>query len=356
MRYAERLQALKHAVRDEGLEALIVVSKVNRQYLSGFTGSAGVLVVTARSARLFVDDRYTLRARDESFVSVAHSRRLPVYLDTLKGRVGVEDTISLREFHRLKKQVRGVRWVVTRSLVEQVRMVKEAGELRLIARGSTIIDAAFQAVVTLLKDRRRGRGVTELEIAHLIDSFGRSHGAEGLAFDSIVAWGAHAAAPHHLPSTTAVGTHNFLLLDFGMKVGGYHSDFTRTLFVGTPTKRHEQVYAAVLEAQERALAAVRVDGTAHEVDGAARLSLASHSLDQYFTHFCGHGVGLEIHELPNFSPDSEDVLREGVVATVEPGVYIPGKFGIRIEDMVVVRNKPKILSKIPKDFERMIIR
>ncbi len=200
--------------------------------------------------------------------------------------------------------------------------------------------------------------MTEASIALEIERMAKKLGADALAFDPIVAWGENAAAPHHLSGKTRIGRNNFLLLDFGVKIGDYHSDFTRTLFVGKkPNRKQEIVYNTVLEAQERAIAKVHVGQKASGVDAAARELIASRKFGKYFTHNTGHGVGLEIHELPNFAKDSEDILKTGMIVTVEPGIYIEKWGGVRIEDMVVVgKSGGNALSKIPKDLQAMIIR
>ena len=207
-------------------------------------------------------------------------------------------------------------------------------------------------------------GVTEIELAYELEKYGKKNGAEALAFEPIVAFGKNAAAPHHLSSGQKIGSstgsgrsrNNFLLLDFGMKIAGYHTDFTRTLFLGRPNKKQEAVYNIVLRAQQRMIAQARAGVPAKLVDSAGRDYIAQMGYGDNYTHNGGHGVGLEIHEPPNFSPKSEDVLQENMVVTAEPGIYLEGEFGVRIEDMVRVTSRgPQVLSKIGKRFKEMII-
>ncbi|MDP4001111.1 MAG: aminopeptidase P family protein [bacterium] len=335
---------------NQKLDAFLVMTRINRQYLSGFTGSAGYLFITPKFARLYVDSRYLLRAKKETEFAVFHLDKLLPQINKLK-KIGIEDRISLAEFKSLKK-FKGVTWVATTDVVEKLRAEKTASEIKLLDKGSFIIDTTFRSIQKLLKKKK---SITEIEIAQLIERFGKSHGAEGLAFDSIVAWGANAAIPHHFSSSQKIGNNNFLLLDFGMKVGDMHSDFTRTLFIGKPSGVQKKIYHTVLEAQERAIGKIEIGQKAANVDKEARDFIESQKYGKYFTHNTGHGVGMEIHELPNFSEKSRDVLQKNMVVTVEPGIYLPKKGGVRIEDMVLVGSESKIFSTIPKDFNDMLI-
>jgi Xaa-Pro aminopeptidase len=347
------IKKLQEYLKDHKLDAFLVLTKVNRQYLSGFTGSAGVLLVTKKDVNLFVDSRYTHRAKRETKFKVSALTRIISSLKKLK-RIGIEDRISLHEFQSIKKFRRGAKVIVTEDVIENIRASKTKDELNLIAKGSRIIDTAFEAIKRLVRQKRK-KSLTEIEIAQLIERHGKSKGAEALAFDSIVAWGANAASPHHFASNQKIGRNNFLLLDFGMKVDRMHTDFTRTLFIGNPSKEQEKIYQTVLEAQKRAIEKIKVGVKASMIDHAARSHIKKNNFGKYFTHNTGHGVGLEIHEKPNFSQKSQDILLEGMVVTVEPGIYLPKKGGVRIEDMILVRKNPKIFSKIPKDFKNMII-
>lgn len=346
------------------LEAFLVTTKYNRFYLSGFTGSKGSLLITRTDVTLFVDPRYFLRAKKETRIPIKSDELLKIHLRKFK-KVVVEDQITLREYDDLNRMF-GRKLLVLGRIVEELRSGKTKQEIMLIQKGSRIIDKTFERVKGMIKGKK---GIAEIEIVHQIEKLGKSLGAEAVAFDPIVAFGPNAAAPHHSSSTQKIGKNNFLLLDFGFKVNGYHSDFTRTLFVGKPNNYQERIYNAVLNAQLKALNSVKIGVQASDVHKTAVEEFAKQKLDKYFTHNTGHGVGLEIHELPslastsnasrggpNFSAKSEDVLDKNMVVTVEPGLYFPGKFGVRIEDMVLVADKPKVFSKVPKDFKSMIIR
>jgi Xaa-Pro aminopeptidase len=348
---SKSLSGLRSFLKSEKLDAFLVLTKTNRQYLSGFTGSSGTLVISRHSAALFVDGRYTLRAKRESQVPIRSLGTIVENINKHKIRkIGVEDRITLSQFKFLKKQLPGKQWKVTHDWTENLRTGKNSEELANISKGSQLIDKAFRMVLKLA----RRKNITESEIAHQIEKFGKARGA-ALAFDPIVAWGANAASPHHFSSNTKLGKNNFLLLDFGYKVNGYHSDFTRTIFLGKPGSLHEKVYETVLAAQLAAISRVKIGQRASNVDNAARSLIDEEGFGQNFTHSTGHGVGLEIHELPNFSAHTTDVLRKNSVVTVEPGIYLPGKFGVRIEDMILVGERPAIFSKISKSFKDMII-
>lgn len=348
-----RIQKVQEKIAELGLQAFFILSKTNRFYLSGFTGSKGILVVTQKSAQLFVDDRYYLRAKKESDVSVQNLKNLGTYLVKNKFRkVAIEDSTTLYDFQKLEKLLPKSKWEITSDLVEDVRAQKTATELNYIRKGSKIIDATFLHIRKLLVSKKN---FTEIDIAQEIERFGKKLGADELAFDSIVAFGPNAAIPHHATSTKKIGKNNFLLLDFGFKILGYHSDFTRTLFIGKLNKIQEKTYNMVLNAQLLGLKSVKIGKKAEDVHETVFNYFKQKKNSRYFTHNTGHGVGLEIHESPNFAFGSRDKLLKNSVITVEPGVYLPYKFGVRIEDMVLVKEKPEIFSKAPKDLQDMII-
>src|SRR3989344_2321267 len=298
------------------LDAFLVYTKINRQYLSGFTGSSGILLITKKDMHLFVDGRYALRAKKETKVPVHPWKNVIYFVKSKKlKRLGIEDNVTLKDFYYLKKFIRNVSWIVTREAIEQIRAVKTDEEIKYLTQGSLVIDKVFLKLKALLGRRRN---VTETELSLEIVSAGKQLGAEDVSFDPIVAFGPNAAIPHHLSSNTKIGKNNFLLLDYGFKVNGYHSDFTRTLFLGKPTAFHRKIYEIVLEAQNKSIAVTSVGAKASDVDFAARDFIRSMKYGTYYPHNGGHGVGLEIHELPNFSINSSDILKEDMVVTVEP--------------------------------------
>ena len=226
-------------------------------------------------------------------------------------------------------------------------------KLRAINNGSLIIDKIFLQIVELIKSKQR---LTEIQIANFIKRLAKNYGASGIAFPSIVSFGASAAEIHHSPTKRQIEKNNFLMLDYGVKVSGFCSDFTRTLFVGKPTKYQEKIYNIVLKAQLAAIKKVKINAKAKIIDKSARSVIESAGFGKYYTHGTGHGVGKKIHEAPSFKPNSEDRVPKNSIVTIEPGIYLPNKFGVRIEDMILVKSKLGIFSKIPKDFESMIVK
>jgi len=351
--YERRVKMVRDFLRANKLRAFLVMTEANRFYMSGFFGSAGSVLITSRKAQLFVDGRYTLMAKRDSALPVLDISELPSKI--VKGRPGtvaVEDQISLRDLKQLKKVHKGLKWKEAGGVLEQMREQKNRAELKNIKTGSDLIDRAFYMIKEIV---RQCGDLTELAIAQAIEKFGRENGALRVAFEPIVAWGKNSAMPHHKSSTQKIGNNNFLLLDFGFTFGGYQSDFTRTLFIGRPSSWQRDIYESVLEAQVRAVDKVRIGERASIIDATARTSLKNNSYSKFYTHNTGHGVGLQIHESPNLAMDSMDKLVENSVVTVEPGVYLPNKGGVRIEDMVLVAKRPKVFSKVPKNWEEMVV-
>jgi Xaa-Pro aminopeptidase len=226
-------------------------------------------------------------------------------------------------------------------------------KLQAIQKGSQIIDKIFWELLKLLKTQKN---LTEQTIASRIKKLGKNMGAKGMAFSPIVSFGKNSVEIHHKPNKTKIGKNNFLMLDFGVKVNGFCSDFTRTLFIGQPNSYQEKIYNIVLKAQEKGIQKVAIGKFGDEVDYASRHIINQAGFGKFYVHGTGHGVGKKIHETPNFKPSSGNIITKNQVVTVEPGIYLPRKFGVRIEDMILVSKKPKILSKIPKDFKSMIVK
>src|SRR3989338_1848370 len=228
-------------------------------------------------------------------------------------------------------------------------------KLKSITKGSQIMDQIFWELLKLLNS---GQPATELSLAQFIKKRAKQLGASGLAFPPIVSFGPNSAEIHHKPNKTRIGKNNFLMLDYGVKVNGYCSDFTRTLFLGRPQKIHEKIYNTVLRAQLAGLKLIKPEAECFRIDLAAREVIIEAGFGRHYNHHTGHAVGKKIHEPPSFSATSPSTLsasRSPLIMTVEPGIYLPGRFGVRIEDMVLVSNKPKIFSKVPKDFKSMIV-
>jgi Xaa-Pro aminopeptidase len=349
MNYPRRQKKLAGCLDKHHLDALLVTHLPSIRYLCGFTGSSAALLLSPQASILFTDGRYTSQAAKEvKHAKVAIRRTAPVQsaaewmgenrkkLGLRSGKpfnLGIEaEHLSAASHHRLGQALpSGCKIRKTSMLVENIRAVKDENEIeRLRAAvwlGSRLFDVALSAI---------SAGRKETQVAAELEYAARLEGAEGMSFPSIVASGKRSALPHGVASMAEIPSRGFVVCDFGVILSGYCSDMTRTVHVGRPTMEARRVYESVLAAQLAAIATVRDGVCAHEVDEAARKLLQKRGLGPYFTHSTGHGVGLEIHEAPRIAAVQTETLRAGMVITIEPGVYIPGNFGVRIEDMVVV--------------------
>ena len=339
------------------LDALIVGSLTNVRYLMGFTGSnASVLLYRDGRAKLFTDPRYTVQAGQQATCRVRIVRGpLTKALLAEIARSGVkkigfeQDRLTVAEFEALRKDlpVRAALIPVTGS-IEKLRMVKDAGEIALIRKSVWINSSALDAALQWFQV-----GMSEADLAAEIDYRSRRLGAEGPSFDTIVAAGERAALPHAHPGAAPIG-HGILLIDMGAFHHGYASDMTRMAYVGKADARYRRAYGAVLDAQLAAIDAVRAGAKTSAVDRAARQTLKGHGLEREFIHSTGHGLGLEIHEPPRIGRKDETKLEAGMAITIEPGVYIEGWGGIRIEDTVLVtENGCEILTPTGKELREL---
>ncbi len=343
MDHRGRIGRVRNDLSSRALDALLVTHLANVRYLCGFTGSAGVLLLGGHSAVFFTDGRYTVQAREEvqgARVVIARKPPLDAAAEWLsretgsKTRVlGIEsEHISVASKVRLSAVVgKRVRLKPIANLVERLRMVKDSDELRLIREAVVLGAKLFDTVLASARP-----GVRESEVAAEMEHAGRQWGAEGMSFETIIASGPRSALPHGRASNRPLPRNGFVVCDFGVILAGYCSDMTRTVYVGRPSRAARRFYQAVREAQLAGIAAVRPGIPVGEVDRATRAVLKRAGLGRYFTHSTGHGVGLEIHEPPRVAAAQADVLQPGMVITIEPGAYVPGKWGVRIEDMVVV--------------------
>lgn len=360
MNYHGRQTGLQTALGQNRLDALLVTHLPNLRYLCGFTGSAGVLLVTETSRAFFSDGRYAIQARAEVrgarvvisrkslLVAVSewiasHRRELP---GGKRPALGIEsEHLTVAECRRLAALAPSVRLRPARPLVEQARMVKEAEEIERIREAAVLGASLFQTALGAIRP-----GVKETEVAGRMEYAARKAGAEGMSFPTIIASGERSALPHGRASGGAVPADGFVVCDFGVILAGYCSDRTRTVYVGRPSREARRVYESVREAQQAGLESVRPGRSVGEVDSAARKLLQKQGLAKYFTHSTGHGVGLEIHEAPRIAAGQTDLLKPGMVITVEPGVYVPGQWGVRIEDLAVVTEQGcEVLAPAGKD-------
>jgi Xaa-Pro aminopeptidase len=335
-----RLTKLRELLVDHDIEAIAISQPENRRYLSGFSGSSGCLIISQEEQVLATDFRYYERAGREcpgwrlEQVKQKFTDVLPGLLTRLAAkRVGFESAhLTVATYEKWREAADKVEWVATTNLVESLRQVKDEDELAAIRRAVAIADEALAELLSRLRP-----GLTEREIAWELEGAMRQRGAEKPSFDLIVASGPNSALPHVKTGERAIAVGEPILIDMGCIFEGYCSDMTRTFCLGQSNGKFDEIYDLVLRAQERAEAGIKADMTAREADALARSVIAEAGYGEFFGHGLGHGVGLAIHEDPRMSSFSEDTLPAGTVVTVEPGVYLPDWGGVRIEDMVVVR-------------------
>ncbi len=341
----KRLQRLRGKFAEKEIDSVFITQAENRRYLSGFDGTAGYLFITEKQAVLATDFRYTEQAAAEApdfeilHIGGSIADWFPgLVRDAGVKRIGFESGDVTFAFHLLlnvafKKKKVPVKLVPVSGLVESLRAVKEPGEIALIEKAAAITDDAYEAVEAKIIP-----GMTEKQVAWELEKSLREHGSQSLPFEIIVASGPQAALPHAKPSDRVIQAGEPVLIDMGAKWAGYAGDLSRTICVGSPDNKFRKVYKTVLDAQAAAVSIISAGMTGHDADSAAREIIEKAGYGEAFGHSLGHGVGLAAHEQPRLGPNSEDVLYEGMVFTVEPGIYLSGWGGVRIEDTVVMEN------------------
>lgn len=347
-----RLKALRAALPREKIDALLVTDLKNARYLTGFTGSNAFVIVTESKAFLLTDSRYATQASEE--VQGYGIKIITKALDAIAGlltslrvkTLGFEAANVTCSMHSLLGQaLPKVKLKPTTGLVGKLRVKKDATEIERLRASARLLDTGYRDAMRLIRP-----GAVERDAALSIEMALRRRGADGLAFDTIIASGPRGALPHGKASRKKIKKGEFVVVDMGVLMDGYNSDETRTFVVGKATARHREIYGIVKDAQARGLDAIRPGIKAGVVDAAARDPIRKAGYGKYFGHGTGHGVGLDIHEGPSVAPGNEEILEEGMVVTVEPGIYIPGWGGVRIEDMaLVVKGGFELLTKTGKD-------
>lgn len=347
------LSRLRQAMADQSVDALLVTTMLNVRWLTGFSGSSGIALVTPDDAVFVTDSRYTIQAQQEVTGMEAVSFSSPTtQKDVVSGilqdwkvkKLHFEPTVTVGTLKSWENEFEDIDWVDAPSMIEELRKIKSAEEIQKIRNACKLADACIDHI-----SGRIQAGVSEYDLGLEVEFFYRRQGAE-LAFDPIVVSGPNSARPHGTPGERVLQVGDFVTVDCGGRLEGYCSDITRTFVVGEASDRHQAVYGAVLESQLASCNACRVGNTGIEVDAVAREILGKHDLAQYFGHGLGHGLGLNVHDPGSLSPRSTDTLQAGMVMTVEPGVYIEGFGGVRIEDDVLVtENGPEILTSWSKE-------
>lgn len=342
-------------MKGRGLDALLVSDISSIRYLSGFTGSSAFVVIMPDKRFFLTDTRYATQAKSELFkgfqIRIYRKNGLDEVLRLLKASkaeaVGFEgDRLSYDSFKKLDDSLKGVKLASAPELVRGLRKIKDTDEIGRVRESIRILDLGFKEA-----QRRIRAGAVENAVALSIERAFIRHGADCLAFDTIIASGFRSALPHGKASGKKIKNGEFVVVDMGARLNGYNSDETRTYCVGRAGPRQKKIYQTVLDAQQRAIDSIRPGRAASAVDAAARGHIKKAGYGRFFGHALGHGVGIDVHEAPTLSPFSKDVLEAGMVVTVEPGIYIPDEGGVRIEDMVLVTESGcEVLTKTPREF------
>ncbi|WP_226035046.1 M24 family metallopeptidase [Aquibacillus saliphilus] len=334
----DKLTKLRKSMNDQQLDGLLITSSINRRYVSGFDGTAGLILLSQEAAMLITDFRYIEQATEQAkgFQIIEHKQ--PISLEVSEQvkqlnlkRVGFEkDDLTYGIYEQYKDDI-AAELVPTRGLVEKLRLVKTEDEIKIMKKAAEIADKAFEHILTFIKP-----GVKEIDVSNELEFYMRKLGATSSSFDIIVASGYRSALPHGVASDKKIKTGELVTLDFGALYNGYCSDITRTVAVGEISEELNTIYHTVLEAQLKGMKGIKAGITAKEADALTRDHIKEKGFGDYFGHSTGHGLGLEVHEGPGLSFRSNQVLEEGMVVTVEPGIYIQGVGGCRIEDDTIV--------------------
>ena len=361
-RHLQRRDKLRRAVRKAEADALLVTNFTNVTYLTGFTGDDSYLLVRQDGDVILSDPRYTTQLGEECPGLDLHIRRPGVTMARSIARVlrrakiarlGIEGqsmSVALRD--QIAGDLKKLELVTTAGLVERLRAIKDKHEIAQLRRAVWYAEKAFGALRATIRPEN-----TEKEVADELEHQLRLFGAVRSGFPSIVAVGPRAALPHATATDRQIGSSDFVLVDWGADGGLYKSDLTRVLVTGRISPKLERIYRVVLNAQRKAIAAIRPGVVAHDIDRAARKVISKAGFGRYFGHGLGHGLGLEVHEAPRLGANSRVVLKPGMVVTVEPGIYLPGWGGVRIEDDVLVtRTGHEVLTSVPKGLEEAVVR
>ncbi len=333
-----KVKQLQERLGQTGLDAILVTSAYNRRFLAGFTGSSGSALITKDHAFFITDFRYTIQAGEQckGFEVIEQKGSMQAEAARLAKEAGIK-TLGFEEDHVTYSQYKLIKEAVDCELlpvsgeIEKLRLIKTEAEINILKEAARIADAAFTHILGYIKP-----GLTELQVSNELEFYMRSLGAASSSFDIIVASGYRSALPHGVASEKVIETGDFVTLDFGAYYNGYVSDITRTVAVGEPSDKLKEIYQIVLEAQMKGLEGIKPGITGKQADALTRDHITEKGYGQYFGHSTGHGIGLEVHEGPALSVKSDVILEPGMVVTVEPGIYIPGLGGVRIEDDIIL--------------------
>lgn len=342
----------------ESKNAFLVTNPSNVKYLTGFKGSNGQVLLTPTKKYFLTDSRYVqfLKKLGKDLDGIIYSDFLKTIGQILiKHRINTlqleGNHITYNGFLKFKQDLKHIKVVPSKNSIEKLRQIKKPQEIKLLQKAQQINEIVFKKVVKDLK-----KGITEIKIAETIKELSKKEGADDISFEPIVAFGANSANPHHENTMHKLKKGDVVLIDMGMKYKEYCSDMTRTLFTAKPNAKQKEVYNVVLQAQLEAEKALKAGKKGAEVDKTARTTMKDFQYDQFFTHSLGHGIGIDVHESPSLSFKYNQPIPENAVVTIEPGIYLQKLFGVRIEDMVLVKRQKNInLTKVPKDIESLIL-
>jgi len=349
-------------------QAKIITDKTNIRYLSNFTGSSGFMLIAKTKKYLFTDSRYILRAKntiksDIEIVDTTRVWRNPTELkshwkEVLKkhkiSTLGIEEhDLSVARFNRFKKMSPKIKFTNVSGELEEVRAIKTKKEIAHLKKSQNINGKIYEIIKKYIlqcaKTRTPGKMPTELEISWMIQQLAHEKGADEISFEPIVGFGPNSAIVHHAPTNRKLKKKDIVLIDMGMKYQGYCSDMSRTFFTAKPTTHQAEIYDLVLEAQENGLKNIKAGTTGSQADAFSRDIINKAGYQDYYSHAGGHGIGLDVHETPSLSTNFKDKFKTNMVVTVEPGIYLPGKFGVRIEDMTLItKTGNKLLTNVSK--------
>lgn len=351
----KRLQRLRKILKEKNMDACIITGRANTIYLSGFTGSTSVMLIGLDKAWLVVDFRYTIQAKEQAFEGIEVVEQQESFYNTINGlmahhsieSVGFEgNVLTFSEYQKMKINLNKAKsFVSLEGLIDKLRIIKDEEEIESIQQAVLLGDKVFDHIIKFIKP-----GMKETDVSSEMEYTMRKLGAKGPSFETIVGAGYRSAMCHGTATDNVIKNGDAVVLDFGVIYRNYCSDMTRTIFIGEPNSELRKIYGIVRKAQEEALASIVSGMKASDADKVARDIIAKSGYGEAFGHSLGHGVGVEIHEEPRLSVKSEDILTDGMVFSVEPGIYVEGLGGVRIEDMVVlVDGKPRNFTTSSKD-------
>ena len=348
-----KLDLIRNRFKELSIDGLLITSEFNRRYMTGFTGTAGVAVISENKAVFITDFRYTEQAAKQikEYDIVQHTGTIIEEVATIVKKLGIkklgfeQDHLTYQAYSSYEKSIKTAEFVPVSGAVEKLRLIKSPAEIKILKEATEIADAAYKHILTYVR-----QGLKEIEVANELEFFMRKNGAVSSSFDIIVASGYRSALPHGVASEKVIENGDFVTLDFGAYYKGYCSDITRTFAVGQPSDELKKIYATVLEAQLRGMNGIKPGMSGKEADALTRDYITEQGFGEYFGHSTGHGLGMEVHEGPALSFRSETILKPGMVVTVEPGIYIADLGSVRIEDdTVVTETGNESLSHSPKN-------